>query len=251
MSMPLPGVYCGFYSVRMGSDRRSHSLGSCEFISSTEGARKCLEDISFPASKQDILSRIENSSGPEVVIVAANQIPEKVYESLNELLDYLGAKEPFMQFEIPEPLTLEHEELHVVLKAALEIGGDVGAAAKRVADLLHPHFVKEEEFAMPPLGLLRTLSEGKVTQDMADVLPLVDRLKADLPEMLKEHGEIVNAVKSLGDTAAKAGLDEYVRFAEKLRVHAQTEEEVLYPASILVGEYVRMRLGVESESQRE
>ena len=80
---------------------------------------------------------------------------------------------------------------------------------------------------------------------------MVDRLKADLSEMLKEHGEIVNAVKGLGDAAAKAGLDEYMRFAEKLRVHAQTEEEVLYPASILVGEYVRMRLGVESESQRE
>lgn len=103
-------------------------------------------------------------------------------------------------------------------------------------------FVKEEEFAMPPLSLLRTLSEGNVTQDMADIIPLVDRLKADLPEMLKEHGAIVDAVKSLGEAAARAGLDEYVRFAEELKIHVQTEEEVLYPASVLVGEYVRTRL---------
>lgn len=218
-------------------------MGSCDFISSTEGAGRCLGGITFPASKQEILDWVESSGGPEAVIVAANHIPDKMYQNMDELLPFLGAEKAAMQFKIPEPLTLEHDELHVVLKGALEIAGDVGAAARRVADLLHPHFLKEEEFAMPPLGLLRTISESGVTKDMADVLPLVDRLKADLPEMLKEHGKIVNAVQILGDAAARAGLDQYVRFAEKLRVHAQTEEEVLYPASILVGEYVRMRLG--------
>ena len=30
---------------------------------------------------------------------------------------------------------------------------------------------------------------------------------------------------------------------EALRRHAETEEQVLYPAAILVGEYVRARLG--------
>ena len=220
-------------------------MGSCDFISSTEGAQKCLGDIEFPASKQQVLDWVESSGGPEAVIVAANQIPDKVYESMDELLHHLGAEELKAQFKIPESLTLEHDQLHIVLKSALEIVGDVGAAAKIVADLLHPHFVKEEEFAMPPLGLLRVLSEGNVTKDMADVLPLVDKLKTELPEMLKEHAEIVEAVKKLGETAAKAGLVKYVRFAEKLQLHAQTEEEVLYPASILVGEYVRIRLGAK------
>jgi hypothetical protein len=31
-------------------------------------------------------------------------------------------------------------------------------------------------------------------------------------------------------------------FAEKLALHAQTEEEVLYPAAILVGEYLKLKL---------
>ncbi|MBP7868828.1 MAG: hemerythrin domain-containing protein [Firmicutes bacterium] len=148
-----------------------------------------------------------------------------------------------MQFRIPESLELEHEELHLVLSGALEIEGEMGADARAVANVLHPHFVKENTYAMPPLGLLRVLFEGDVTPEMANVLPLVDRLKADMPEMLSEHKAIVSAVQRLRDAAAASGLDEYVRFADRLKVHAQTEEEVLYPASVLVGEYVRTRLG--------
>ena len=36
---------------------------------------------------------------------------------------------------------------------------------------------------------------------------------------------------------------DHARLAQKLIRHAQTEEEVLYPASILVGEYIKLRLG--------
>ncbi|MCC2663020.1 MAG: hypothetical protein K0S35_942, partial [Geminicoccaceae bacterium] len=32
------------------------------------------------------------------------------------------------------------------------------------------------------------------------------------------------------------------QFAEKLKLHAQTEEQVLYPAAIVLGDYVRLKL---------
>lgn len=67
-------------------------MGSCNFISSTEGAKECLDTISFPATKQEILSSIENNEGPEAVIVAANQLPEKVYQNMDELVKYLDAE---------------------------------------------------------------------------------------------------------------------------------------------------------------
>jgi len=35
---------------------------------------------------------------------------------------------------------------------------------------------------------------------------------------------------------------EYVEFAENLKLHAKTEEEVMYPAAILVGEYLKLKL---------
>jgi hypothetical protein len=35
----------------------------------------------------------------------------------------------------------------------------------------------------------------------------------------------------------------YAQLAQKLILHAQLEEEVLYPASIVVGEYLKWKLG--------
>lgn len=67
-------------------------MGSCNFISSTEGAQRCLNAIKFPATKQEILSSIENNEGPEAVIVAANQLPEIVYQNIDELIKYLDVE---------------------------------------------------------------------------------------------------------------------------------------------------------------
>ncbi len=99
-----------------------------------------------------------------------------------------------MEFEILAPMTAEHEELHAQLVKATKEGGEVGEAAKGVAELLHPHFVKEEEYALPPLGLLSPLAEGKVLPEAEKVLPMTDRLKAEMHEMLGEHKKIVAAL---------------------------------------------------------
>ena len=148
-----------------------------------------------------------------------------------------------MKFTIPQPLICEHEALHRRLHQATEAGGEVGAAATTVARLMHPHFVKEEEFALPPLGLLLALARGEVNDEMAAVLELTDRLEAELPQMLAEHRGIVDALSKLREAAARAGSDDVVAFAEALVEHAQTEEAVMYPAAILVGQVVRQRLG--------
>lgn len=149
-----------------------------------------------------------------------------------------------MKFEAPHPLKTEHEELHEMLRKATQEPGELGDAAKVVARLMHPHFVKEEEYALPPLGLLRDLAQGRVTPDMKAVLELTDRLKADLSEMLEEHKSIVAALEKLSATAEKENKMEYAEFARQLILHAQTEEEVSYPTAILIGEYVRVKLGL-------
>ena len=146
-----------------------------------------------------------------------------------------------MKFKIPGPLVTEHAELHATLVRATKVKGRVGEAAREVATLLHPHFVAEEEYALPPLGLLRALAEGPVTAEMKDVLLMTDRLGADLPKMLAEHEAIVGALRRLVVAAKREKKPEWARFAKKLILHAQTEEQVLYPAAILVGEWVKAR----------
>ncbi len=144
-----------------------------------------------------------------------------------------------MEFGIPQSLKTEHEELHAELAEAAKAGGKVAAAAKVVAEVLHPHFEKEEEFAMPPLGLLPHLARGEVNPEMGPALALTDRLKIRLDEMLADHKAIVGALEELVAAAKEENQPRFVRWAEKLRLHAQTEEEILYPTSILIGEYLR------------
>jgi hypothetical protein len=146
-----------------------------------------------------------------------------------------------MGIKIPESLKEEHEELHRELEMATRVPGKVGKAAKGVAKILHPHFVKEEEYALPPLALLSRLAEGEVEPEMSDAIEMTDKLKADLPHMLREHKDIVAALANLSAAAKESKRPKYVRFAEKLTLHARNEEEVLYPAAILVGKYIRLR----------
>ena len=149
-----------------------------------------------------------------------------------------------MKFEIPKPMKIEHDELHAELVKATKAGGRTGDAAKAVAKVLHPHFVKEEEFALPPLGLLAKLIHGGVEPEMADVLKMTDRLEAELPQMLAEHKDIVAALSNLIDAARAENKPEAAQFAEKLMIHARTEEEVSYPTALLIGRYVKSKLGV-------
>ena len=64
-----------------------------------------------------------------------------------------------MKLSIPKPLKLEHEELHAELITATRASGRIGVAATAVAKVLHEHFLKEEEFALPPLGLLTLIRQ--------------------------------------------------------------------------------------------
>lgn len=71
-----------------------------------------------------------------------------------------------MELKTPKSLNIEHEELHAQLAKATKAGGATVEAAKTVAKALHPHFLKEEGYALPPLGLLPILAEDGVLPEM-------------------------------------------------------------------------------------
>lgn len=147
-----------------------------------------------------------------------------------------------MELKIPYPLKAEHEELHNLLRQATQLPDKTGNSAKIVAKLMHPHFVKEEEYALPPLGLLPLLASGKFSEEMKQVVSMTDKLKKELPAMLAEHQQIVEALKDLKKRAMSEKHSEVAAFADKLILHAQTEEEVSYPTAILIGDYIKLRL---------
>lgn len=147
-----------------------------------------------------------------------------------------------LAFQIPQSLQTEHQAIHSALEEATKAPGRVGAAAKELAAVLGPHFKREDEIALPPLGLLAPLAAGETPAGLETALAMTDALRKELPRMLEEHKRIRGATEKLRAAAREAKASVHEQFAEDLALHARTEEEVLYPAAILVGDVIRARM---------
>lgn len=145
-------------------------------------------------------------------------------------------------YPIPESLNVEHEELEADLAAIIKLGGRTGAAAKAVERVIAPHLVNEKAFVLVPLGLLKPLADGRTTPDMLPIAKMAVRLKPDWPQMLEEHQAIVNGLDALVRAARAEQHQMTLRFAENAKLHMRQEEEVLYPAAILAGEFVMLKM---------
>ena len=146
-------------------------------------------------------------------------------------------------FKVPEAVRLQHEALHAKLAQAIDQGGKTGAAATAIKEILRPHIAKEEDFGLPALGLLPHLVSGRVANVMRGVTVMTDRLKTEYQDMLADHETIGVAIRALADAAREESRPEYADLAEKLLLYLQTEEQILYPAAILIGEFLKLKLG--------
>ena len=152
----------------------------------------------------------------------------------------------------PAAIRAEHEHLHHQLQAAIDAGGQTGARARAVADVLLPHFDAEDAYAMPPLDLLEPLARGEPvlrdgapTPQVRAAIDMAAKLRAHYDEMLAEHRAIVAALDGLIAAARAENKPEHAHFAEALKLHAQNEEQVLYPATLILGDYLRQRVAAE------
>jgi hypothetical protein len=141
---------------------------------------------------------------------------------------------------VPRALRAEHEELRDELTRLASAPGQIGEAATEVAAAFKHHEAREEEFALPPLSLLPSLAAGTLATD-PEAIAMARQLRVELPHMLDEHLAIVAALQVLLDKANELGRPDVSAFARRLILHAELEEEVLYPAAILVGKYLEER----------
>jgi hemerythrin superfamily protein len=148
-----------------------------------------------------------------------------------------------METKIPQSIQTEHEELHGELARAIKAGGKTGEAARTVLKVLQPHMAREEEFVAPALALLQPAAEGKLTEAMAAALPRIAMLESELPRMIAEHVRIVETLRDLVRAATEENQAGFARLAQVLIAHAQQEEEILYPAALLVGRVLSEKFG--------
>jgi hypothetical protein len=145
----------------------------------------------------------------------------------------------------PGPVREQYSDLYERLHAATRARGQVGEAATSAFMLLQAHYRKDMEFALPPLKYLSTLARGNVTSEISRLLTLSDKLKRELPHLYTEIDRITSALQRLADVAATEQKPEHVELARRLIHFLDLERDILYPASILVGEYIQQEIALE------
>lgn len=140
----------------------------------------------------------------------------------------------------PSSIVEEHKHLHHQLDEALASGGKTADSARAVADVLLPHFKAEEEYGMLPLGLLQALANDRPLTDEQkhEAIQMAGKLRSHYGQMIQEHQQIHTALESLASAARQENKPEVLAFAETLMLHAQNEEQVLYPTTLLIGKYL-------------
>lgn len=93
-------------------------------------------------------------------------------------------------------------------------GGRTGEAAKAVAKIMHPHFVKEEKSTrFRHSGCWMIWPTAPPSRRCARSCSLTDKLKTELPTMLEEHRVIVAALEALTAAATEEKKPEIAEFA--------------------------------------
>lgn len=147
-----------------------------------------------------------------------------------------------MEFAIPLCLKEDHDELRLDLIRAMSKPEPLGSAATSVRESMCAHVFNKEHCALSLLGLLASLARGEATPEMLDVVTLTDDLKRDLPAILTSHKRTIAALKQMIAAATVVEKPEFVVLAERLMQHIQIKEQIGYPAAILIGEFLKLKL---------
>jgi hypothetical protein len=142
----------------------------------------------------------------------------------------------------PSSLEEEHKETHEKLEKIVSSSGDTANIAKQVQSILQPHFEKEEQLSIPVLGALQPYVNGTLTKGAKNqAIQLSQQFKQEYPTMLEEHKQIVDALDNLENTAMKENRQDVISFIADLKNHAMNEEQVTYPATIVIGELLELK----------
>ena len=155
-----------------------------------------------------------------------------------------------MRPKIPGPVKEEYEALYWKLNEAARVRGEVGHAAMAAFRHVQSHYLKDQEFALPPLKLLPTVAADNVNEEIDNIRTMCDRLKRNLPQLIAEDNQIIEELSLLADVADREQKPEYHDLARRFIKFLELEKGVLYPSVILMGEYVRAQAELKGMGEK-
>lgn len=145
--------------------------------------------------------------------------------------------------DIPQSFKVAHAGTLAELAAIGKRRSHTGLIARQAIGAVKKHFQREEEYILPPLTLAPAIALGKVTPDMKWAIAMADRIKADRETIFVEHTVITQWMSELAAAAEQARELDVIAFARGAVADSLNDTEVNEPMAIVIGEYLRAKLG--------
>lgn len=145
--------------------------------------------------------------------------------------------------EVPSSLKNTHAELLNQLHQFTLINDRSTPFALKLEEVMVHHFQEEEEYILPPLGLLPLLVSGRLPEESKNIISLTEKAKAQMDHMSAEHQLITAYIEELKQASSPENQAAIAAFEKEVLQHALSEEEVYFPATLLVGDYLKMKSG--------
>lgn len=147
--------------------------------------------------------------------------------------------------EVPASIKKEHEYFLGKIHKMTLFNDSAGQIAIKLNELLQHHFKEEEDFVLPPLGLLSSLANGILPEQSKEIILLSEKLKSESSHIHAEHQMVRIFLNDLKEFSSSENLPEIIEFENELLKHANTEEEIFFPSAIVVGEYLKLKSGLK------
>lgn len=155
------------------------------------------------------------------------------------------ADQTVIQFEakpaVPSSLKKTHSELLNQLHEFTLIKDSSTSFALKLEELMLHHFQEEENYILPPLGLLPSLAKGQLPEHSKEIITLSEKAKSQMDHMSAEHQLIIAYIEELKQASTKENQPAITEFEKEVSKHALSEEEVYFPAAIMVGIYLKLK----------
>ncbi len=145
------------------------------------------------------------------------------------------------QISTPSSVKKEHEYLLDLIRQFSTEKDSAGRTANKILVTMEHHFSEEESYVLPPLGILPQLAKREVPAYSDSILALIKKFRTNSAHMIAEH-QLINAYIEEWLNTDGANRQEILFFKNELEAHARLEEEVLFPAAILIGEYLQLKI---------
>ena len=145
--------------------------------------------------------------------------------------------------ETPSVILKDHHYFLDKLEPVTFYRDSTGYFAGELYEVMKYHFKEEEDYVLPPLGILPMLARGEFPENAKEIILLTEKFREKYAVMLAEHQMIAHFLGEMMRASKREDHEELTGFDKALHKHAALEEEILFPMVLVIGDYLKLKQG--------